>query len=294
MTSATVRLIGPPPCSSKSPVLVPERQPARQVAVEAGEARRDRVETGLDDSIRRSTNDEVRRRCRRPIATRSDGAWHTRRSAACCAPRHDGRNRTARTASARATRRLSPTPHRPRRSRSCRRRRASATTSYSCRRWSSRTGSEICGNRLTIGVQPSRIVRADTPPSRSGRRSARSNGRDQENELDPLAEAGRADLVEPEEIEEQELLREGEILLQQPVGEKRPPGVRQHALVLGEAHRPERSRQAAEWACASTRRRIAGDDPEAIVAEQLVEREDQIGCRRSGGGGASRARASRT
>src|SRR4051794_32659414 len=60
-------------------------------------------------------------------------------------------------------------------------------------------------------------------------------GADQKDEFRPILEAGRPDFLESHQVEEEELLRKGEVLLQQPVADKRAPRIRQHSLVLTES-----------------------------------------------------------
>ena len=130
---------------------------------------------------------------------------------------------------------------------------------------------------MTIGVQPSRMVRGDTPRLQQRPAVVPLEGRDEKDELDPLAEAGGPEVVEPGEVEKEKLLRKREVLLQQPVGEERPSGIGQHPLVLGETDRPERGSRQKHRLALRRRRGVADDDSEAVVAEQLVEREHQVG-----------------
>ena len=96
------------------------------------------------------------------------------------------------------------------------------------------------GNRFTMGAQFSRKVLAPTPSSSICRRSPRSKGEIMKMISTWPPKPACADPLEPGEVEEEELLREAEVLLQQPVADERAARVGQHAVVLVEAHRPQR------------------------------------------------------
>ena len=116
-------------------------------------------------------------------------------------------------------------------------RRASGTTRYSCRFWSSRIGSEVCSNRLITGEQPSRKVSlARRPPPGSAGAPTRSNGEIQNQHLGRAAESGlgRSAPSRPRS-KNRNFCGKREILLQQPVSGERSLRIRQQRLVLLEA-----------------------------------------------------------
>src|ERR1035437_9558298 len=100
--------------------------------------------------------------------------------------------------------------------------------------------------------------------------------RDQYYNIGGLSEASRTDAVETGQIEEEELLREAEVLLQQAVAHKGSPGIRQNPLVLRKTHRLQRVRGQDHGLHLRLGRGIADDDLHAVIAQQLIERMDQM------------------
>src|ERR1700722_16951222 len=64
--------------------------------------------------------------------------------------------------------------------------------------------------------------------------------RDEQNPLRGVTEAGRANLLKLRQIEKKEFLWKAKIFLQQAIADERPPRIRQHSILFGEAHRPQR------------------------------------------------------
>ena len=134
----------------------------------------------------------------------------------------------------------------------------------------------MCGNRLMIGVQSSRkVLRRDAHLQRLLPLGP-LKWRDQEDNLDLLAEAGRRHLLQPVEVEEEELLGKREVLLQQPVSDERAARIRQQRILSPEPDGPQRRRPAASPAglrefVARSRITIRS----AVVRQQFVQRVDQ-------------------
>jgi hypothetical protein len=93
----------------------------------------------------------------------------------------------------------------------------------------------------------------------------------EEDDLRLFAVARRPHRVEHGEVEEEELRREREILLQQPVAEEGPLGIGKDSVLLAEADGLERRRRKRQRSLSGAG--LAHDDRRAVVAQQLVERE---------------------
>ena len=96
-----------------------------------------------------------------------------------------------------------------------------------------------------------------------------------ENEVSDLGavlEPGGSQRIEAGEVQEEELVRKGEVLVQQTVAGEGAARIREHGVVFVEADRAQRIGRQAQGPDAGAGRGVADQDLVAAAAQQLVER----------------------
>src|SRR4051795_7791556 len=92
----------------------------------------------------------------------------------------------------------------------------------------------------------------------------------QEPDLGCRTEAGPAKCLKNSNVNEQEFLREAEVLLQQAISAERPARVRQYRVVVVESRGRETFGRKHKWSGVRARG-IARQHPDTVVAEHLVQ-----------------------
>jgi hypothetical protein len=101
-------------------------------------------------------------------------------------------------------------------------------------------------------------------------------GRQQHHHFYVAAEARCANAVQAGEVEEEELLRETEILLQEPVADEGAAGIRQHAFAFGEPDRLQCARGEDDGRDFGFGIGIAHQDLHLVIAQDLVQVVHQV------------------
>src|SRR3984893_10835421 len=98
---------------------------------------------------------------------------------------------------------------------------------------------------------------------------------DQKDDLDTRAEASLLQCLQSVEVEEKELLRKGEIFLQDAVTGKGLPRIGQKRFVVLKSHRPQTASGQGDRQFARVGREISDQNLGRVVAKQLVKGVDE-------------------